>query len=298
MSERAAGPNVTVSSLVCHAHVAMAIDCLRSLVRLCDAPVRFQIHDDGTLTADDCARLGAIGEVRIIGREEADERMESELGTFPAARRFRSESPLALKLLDTVFFHPGPDYAFCDSDVLFLRPFRNPFCLNGTQTNAVFMEDRENSYSVRSWRLLLEPRIVLPSRVNTGIVCLRKPAYDPELLDWFLSRRSGWGVPMLREQTAWALLGMRVGCRKFDTRQVRVMREGDPDAGLVAGHFTARSRGLLPRYTARSMSAAGLVNGSKLEPVRLETVAGGRCGPWTVAAYEGRRLLRRAVHRR
>ena len=45
-----------VSSLVCHSHVRMAIDCLGSLQRLCISPLQFQIHDDGTLTDDDCAR--------------------------------------------------------------------------------------------------------------------------------------------------------------------------------------------------------------------------------------------------
>jgi hypothetical protein len=288
---------ITVSSLVCHAHVAMAVDCLNSLARHCDTPVRFQIHDDGTLTDEDAVRLGQIGDVRLIRRSEADERMHEELGRWPAARRFRSESPLALKLLDTVLFHPGPDYAFIDSDVLFLRPVQNPFRLDHSDANALFMEDREHSYSVRSWRLLVEPRMALPARINTGLVCLRKSVYDPELLEWFLARRSGWGVPSMREQTAWALLGQRVGCRKYSARQVRVMRVGESEDGLVAGHFTARTRELLPEYVARSRSAADCPGGDCGEYVRVETVSAGRCRPFHIAAFEGRRTMRKALQR-
>jgi hypothetical protein len=289
---------LTVSSLVCHAHVAMAVDCLGSLVRLCDTPVRFQIHDDGTLTEEDAVRLGEIGDVRLIRRAEADERMYEELRPWPAARRFRSESPLALKLLDTVLFHPGPDYAFMDSDVLFLRPVQDPFRLDESAVNALFMEDREHSYSIRSWRLLVEPRMALPARINTGLVCLRKSAYDLELLDWFLARRSGWGVASMREQTAWALLGQRVGCRKYSSRQVRVMRAGEAEDSLVAGHFTARTRELLPEYVARSQSAAVCPGGRCREYLRVETVSAGRCRPVHIAAYEGRRAMRKALQRR
>jgi hypothetical protein len=58
----------------------MAIDCLVSLQRLCVSPIRFQIHDDGTLTDDDCAILTEeLSPSCIVSREEADQRMNELL---------------------------------------------------------------------------------------------------------------------------------------------------------------------------------------------------------------------------
>lgn len=273
-----------VSSLVCHSHVAMAVDCLGSLVRHCDAELRLLIHDDGSLTAEDSDRLSELGSVRIVTREEADDRMASELARFPAARSLRSEMPLALKLLDTVAFHPGPNYAFVDSDVLFIRPCRNPFLFDDESTRAIFMDDRENCYCFRSWQLLAERRIRLPARVNTGLVVCRKDAYDLEAIEWFLSRRSCRSIPGMREQTAWAFLGQRVGCRKFDPRHARIMREDEGDGELIAGHFTARTRHLLPEYVTRSLSATG-------DPAGFELIPPGSCGFSDIARFEIRRAM-------
>lgn len=266
----------------------MAIDCLRSIRAHCDRPIRFHIHEDGSITDEDASRLWAIGDVRLVTRREADERMADELKNFPAARRLRDEMPLALKLLDTVLFHPGPDYAFADADVLFLRPFVSPFQLDCHAHHAVFMEDRENCYCFRSWNLLRERSINLPARVNTGLVVFRKSQYDLDALNWFLTRPACRSIPSMREQTAWAFLGNRVGCRKFNQKHARIMREGEPDGELIAGHFTARTRRLLPEYVSKSRSQAAADAGI------LETTDGGSCRASDLAIFEMKRALRKA----
>lgn len=284
-------PPTVISSLVCHAHVDMAVDCLGSIARHCDEPVRFQIHDDGSLTCEDQDKLTVAADVQLVLRGEADDRMADELRNLPAARALREELPLALKLFDTVFFHPGPDYAFADSDVLFLRPFVNPFRLPA-DIHALFMEDRENCYCFRSWGLLSERSIQLPACVNTGLVVFRRSVYDPEALEWFLSRPAVRSIPGMREQTAWAFLGQRVGCRKFSQQHARIMREGEPDGDLIAGHFTARSRHLLPQYVQRSIDC------TTDEGAEVETVDAGSCGFKNILAFELRRAINKLTGRR
>ena len=281
-------PAITISSLVCHTHVKMALDCLGSLRRHCCSNVKFQIHEDGTVTDEDAERLTALGHVRLIRRAEADERMAVELKNHPYALNLRKSFPLALKLFDTVAFHSGPDFAFVDSDILFLRPFANPFQFDeNAQHNAVFMDDRENCYCFRSWGLFREPKIQLPARVNSGMILFRKSHYDVDALEWFLSRPAVQAIPGMREQTAWAFLGHRVSCRKFCPNHARIMREGEPDGELIAGHFTARTRSLLPEYVLKSEQAHALPK------AEFKTIDGGRCRALNVARFELSRIISR-----
>ncbi len=279
----------TVSSLVCHAHVPMATRCLGSLKRRCASPLRFQIHDDGTLTDDDVAVLTeALSPLCIVRRSEADQRMHELLRRHPHALALRSKLPLALKLFDAVLLSSEEPFAFCDSDVLFLRSVVNPFVLPAQDTNAVFIEDREHSYSMRSWQLAFAPGVTLPDRVNTGMICLRRNRYDLDLLDWFVGKRMHAGIPTMLEQTGWALLGQRIGCRKFDPRQIRIMRGNESNDGLVAGHFTARTRHLLDEYFAQSQQTF-----ADQEPVHVGTIPSGKCTALSLGMYETRRIVNR-----
>src|SRR5436305_14292628 len=177
-------PPRIVSTLLGHAHVGMALLCLGSLLRESVEPLTLQVHDDGTLTPADLERLAAgLGEPAVVGRREADERVEALLGERPAARAFRRENPLGLKLLDAALLAPGGELAFCDSDVLFLRPFSGLFALP-EGAGALFMRDPQNAYSVRSWHLLREPRLRLAARVNSGIIAFRTRLFALDLVEW------------------------------------------------------------------------------------------------------------------
>lgn len=278
----------TVCSLVCHSHVDMAMDCLGSLVRLCNEPVRLRIHDDGTLTADDSARLRSLGNVVIVSRPEADQHAEEYLKDFPECRRYRTEHPLALKLLDTVLMCDSESYGFSDSDVLFMRRFQNPFCLSQDDVSAVFMTDRQNSYCFRSWGLLFSARVRLPAHVNTGLIAFRRSLFDLDRVEEFLSQKAVRAIPSMREQTCWAMLGMIHECRRLDPQQVRVMRPGENEDELVAGHFTARTRPLLADYVRRSLLAS-----ADAEPVKIRTVEPGACRAKDLAKFELTRLFAR-----
>lgn len=281
------GDSRWVSSLLGHRQLETALVCLGSLVRHSAEPLALRLHDDGTLTGEDRERLEAgLDPALLVSREEADDRAAGLLARRPALRAYRRDHPLALKLIDAVLFG-GEELAYCDSDILFLRPFRGLFRLPGP-AGAVFMSDRQNAYSVRSWHLLAHRRLRLPRRVNSGVVVYRTGAYDPDLLEWYLSRPELLFAPVWVEQTAWALLGWQSGCRLLDPAQVAFPEAGRPVGdGVAALHFVSPVRSLLPRY-APLAEAAG--DGP---PVEIRSRPAARCRALDMAATEARRWLKR-----
>jgi hypothetical protein len=291
-----------VSTLLGHAHVEMALLCLGSLLRESAEPLRLQIHDDGSLDREDLERLAAgLGEPAVVSRREADERLEDLLSFHPAARAFRRENPLGLKLLDTVFLAPAGELAYCDSDVLFLRPFSGLFALP-EGAGSLFMHDSQNAYSVRSWHLLRERRLRLAARVNSGVLAFRTRLFDLDLLEWFLGHPEYRFAPVWVEQTAWALLGQAAGCRLLDPAAVAFPVPGRaPAEGTVALHFVSPRRALFaplasalgerpPRLPAAPAASAA--------PVEIRSFAAARLTPLGLAATEARRRLGRLFAQR
>lgn len=284
-----------MSNLLCHKYVPMALMCLPTLQKNCDRPVRFLLHDDGSLTEEDMDLLAAgLTDYRVIRRKEADERMAEELARFPASAAFRRETVMALKLCDSLYYNTDDLYVYTDSDILFFRPFKNMFQLPDKDVHALFMHDAyDNCYSFRFWELLATPSVKLPSRVNAGFACLRRSQYDPEWVEWFLSGpakggRRHHGVP---EQTAWAAMGLKLGCRKWDPRYVTVMLPDTPAEDMVVGHFTGFTRDRLDQC-ARDAAAA-----APRPPVEVATVDPGRCTPLDLFVTESLRVSKRIVKR-
>jgi hypothetical protein len=274
-----------VATLLGHAHVEMAVACLGSLRRYSADPIDLRIHEDGSLTAEDRGRLReALGDPDFVPRAEADARVADLLASRPALRAFRRSNPLALKLIDIPLLAGDDDLAYCDADVLFLRPFSGLFRFPGEDTGAVFMSDRQNAYSVRSWHLLTQRRLKLPCRVNSGLLLFRSRFQDPDLLEWYLGRPEFGFAPVWSEQTAWALLGARAGCRLWDPRLVRLPElEGGDALDAVALHFVNPLRGLLPGFLRGAADRRGEA------PVAVGTVPARRCRSWDLAWTEAKR---------
>lgn len=276
----------TVATLLGHAHVEMALACLGSLLRYSAEPLRLRVHDDGTLTEEDRGRLAAgLNDPEFVSRTEADARVEAVLAKRPALRGFRVANPLALKLIDIPLLSQD-GLAYCDSDVLFLRPFAGLFSFSDPETGAVFMNDRQNAYSVRSWHLLRYGRLRVPCRVNSGVLLFRTRFYDPDLLEWYFGRPELQFAPVWAEQTAWALLGQRAGCRLWDPRLIRLPEEDDR-GDAVALHFVSPLRSMLPRRLDQAPDRTGE------PPVAVGTVASRRCHAWDLAWTEVRRRAAR-----
>jgi hypothetical protein len=282
---------MNVSSLICHRDVAMGIECLGSMARSVD-DIRFTLHDDGTLTGEDRAVLRrALPVDVIVERRDADEAMTEKLGRYPACRRARGENVLMLKLLDVALRSDG-DIRYCDTDVLFIRPAVGLFESPG---RAVFMHDIDNGYAVRPWQLWPGNGVRLPRCLNSGLFAFPRVQFDLDYLEWLLSRerfrRIFAHIAVWAEQTCWAALAFRAGCRLWDPRRIAVV---DPKWTLsertVAAHFVSSARDRLPRALADS---ARLKHAAAIVP-QVETVDARECSAFILAKSQLLRRLRRA----
>lgn len=264
---------LTVHGLVCHSHVNLAILCFQSLRQFSIDPVQVTLHDDGSLTAADQDRLRQyIPDVTLIDRIQANELIYPLLQNYPVTAQFRREVPHAIKLLDIALLNQG-DIAYCDSDLLFFRPFSGLFHFPEASVSALFMQDYLEAYSILPWNLLRSRQLRLPSKVNSGLIFMRRDAYDLDFIEWFLSQPAHRSKPLHKmEQTCWAAMGYRAGCRIWHAQQIALIR---PNTSLthhtVAGHFVKEVRYRHPEFVA--MLDRNLV----LDPVSIQTIPAEDC---------------------
>jgi hypothetical protein len=269
---------VTVHSLVCHRHVDMALMCLGSLLNFSQEPLNLIVHDDGSLTAEDGEKLqNGLKNTSIIWRSQADEQMESVLRNYPCSRKRRYEHPLRLKLLDIPLFSQT-DIAYCDSDILFIKPFSGLFRWTDDKTSALFMTDHQEAFSVQPWQLIGKDSIRLCSRVNSGLMLIRKESYDLDFVEWFLSKDEFWNRPNWGGQTCMSALGYRIGCRLWDPKKIiMIQSQSDFSDEIVAGHFSSAVRHLLEAF-----SKHGDRPNQDITPAVIGTVPSTRCQPWNL----------------
>lgn len=287
-----ASPRI-VDSLLGRAQVEMAISCLGSLIAHSADPVRLRLRDDGTLGEAERERLAAalispVGPPSFVSRAEADDVVAPWLARRPSLARFRRDHPLFLKLVDLAIPAAGEEVAYCDADVLFLRPFKNLFRFPSPTDDALFMSDVQNAYSIRSWHLLRHRRLRLPKKVNSGLILVKTRSFDPDLLEWYLSRPEFHFAPPWIEQTGWALLGAAAGCRLFDPRQIAIPGSAGPlPSDAVALHFVSPVRGRLAEAVPSALDRRGE------PPVEIRSSPARPLSPLSLAATEARRLARR-----
>ena len=281
--------SLAVASLVCHRDVPLATRCLSSLLTYSREPLRLSLHDDGSLTDTDIETLTAsLPGARVIRRREADDLMADTLRRHPTCAAFRGRNPFGLKLLDAPLTTDGPVLRYCDTDVLFFRPFQQLFELPD-DVDAVFMTDTHDAYTLRSWQLLAH-RLRLVSRSNAGLMCFRMSRFDLDRVEWFLKQITPSHLRHFAEQTAWALLAAPLVTRQWDNAQVRFIVRGVPrPAGLVAGHYIGPFRDLLGAVSDDDLAP------TSTPPVTLVTQPATTIGALALATREAQRVLRRIV---
>ena len=281
-------PPVTVATLVGHRDAETAVMCLGSLVDCCRQPLRFRVHDDGSLTDSDKTRLTErLIEAEFIEREKANAEMVSRLAGYPFCRKMRERHILGLKIFDVPLMCSENELAFCDSDILFFRSFEGLFEWPNDQTGCLFMQDWQEAHAIRPWHLLPGWGIRLPRQFNSGLFFLRKTSYDLAVIEALLSR----DYPVFQtlgqwlEQTCWAHLAMRAGGRFWSRRQICAVRFPETLTDeLIAGHFTSSVRGLLPRAREKVRLDR--------EPVRVATETMAPLGAWRLSRATLDRFLR------
>ncbi|MCH2213510.1 MAG: hypothetical protein MK110_19605 [Fuerstiella sp.] len=106
-------------TLVDHQHLWTFALGAKSLLRFVDN-LAIVLHDDGSLTEEDQVLIREhIPGLRIITRQEADERMDRVLDPYPFCRQFREKNRVMAQVFDFPQFTAGKRLITFDSDILF-----------------------------------------------------------------------------------------------------------------------------------------------------------------------------------
>ena len=235
---------VSVRTLLCHRDVPLAVEALRTLLACCTDPIRLVVHDDGSLTEADSARLAdALPGCRVLTRRETDDIMAERLAHHPHARAFRAQSVWGLKLLDVALAEPGDCY-YLDGDIRFFRPFSGLFQREALAGRSVFLRDTVwIAYSVRPWHLLDKRRLRLVEGINTGLTLMDRALYDLDFVDWFLGQPDWRVIPAWTEPTCWAALAARSQGHAVDPAQItNLYPSAKITPGTVGAHFLSAHR--------------------------------------------------------
>ena len=267
-----ANPPVSFAALVCERDVDLARECLGAFVQHCADPLSMTFFQDGSLSESGRDSLRAVfPAAHFISRAELDARAEPLLQSRPECRKHRAVNATMLKILDIPAYFTSTPFLFCDSDVLFLRPFLLGAYRRCAADEFVFMQDRKEAYSARIFHLVLKHRLHMPSRLNSGLMSIPPGRFDLDFVEWFLRQPDFCAFPQVVEQTAWAGMTRNERVRFFDPAQIvcastRTARTQE----TVAIHFPSHFKSQLRQFRGTASAAA--------EPVDLRLVRPGTLG--------------------
>lgn len=194
-----------VHSLLGTRHVGMCLWAVKSFMAGTGQPHAVVLHDDGTLTARDVAKLHAhLPGVRVILRSEADRLVEPHLARHPHLRAYRFAtlgrtdwgrrmSVFSLKLLDFTLLGTARKILALDTDVLF---FRRPQEIidwigdDGPGSTLYCFEDYRPTFHaghlLTGFEPIQEPRCYF----NSGLICIDRQVLDFDRLDDWIGRNA------------------------------------------------------------------------------------------------------------
>jgi hypothetical protein len=244
--------DVEVHMLICHRDVTMGIQSLKSLLRF-TPPFAVVVHDDGTLTPEDCALLEHhFPGMRIIGAAEATARVDAELARLglERCRELRRTYVVAPKVFDCAIYSAGKMMMLVDADVIFLEPpteLLRALACRDPRAPMRFNIDVRPCYSWSDDDIRSVTGFALPAQLNSGLVTMR---YDPNtlpelwrLLDRCLALPVIDGLQWVREQTLLAIIGGWHGAVALPPEYdvcARLLRTGRTD--LITHHCLSHQR--------------------------------------------------------
>ncbi len=143
------------------------------------------IHEDGSLTEQDVARLRShFPDARIVRRTDADRELHELLAPFPACRESRRKHNWFLKNFDTWHYALHDRYIVIDSDIVF---FRRPdkmmdWIANGDDSVWV-MEDTREKYALPREQIEALLGFPLWKKVNSGLDLMPRAAFNLPLAE-------------------------------------------------------------------------------------------------------------------
>lgn len=285
MADASSSVPVTVRTLLCRRDVDLFLHCWPTVVAASEESFATTVHDDGSLTPEDIARIEqTIPRSRVLRRAEADARMAAQLARHAHARDFRANSVWGLKLLDVALAEPGDCY-YLDGDIRFFRPFRGLFTRAALAGRSVFLRDTVwTAYSIRPWHLLDRRKLRVVDGINTGLTLIDRTCYDLDYVDWFLAQADWRVIPAWTEPTCWAALAWRANGHAVDPRQLpNLYPRTVVDSETLGAHFLSAYRSTFAHELAQACATGPSVE------VRFEKL--GRLGAWSLGWNQLKRKL-------
>ena len=264
-------------TLICKAHIPMALKCLSSLMECCQFEKRLVVYEDGTLSDEDVTLMeerfpGCI----LVRREEVDDKVARYLTSAPNCRKHRAKNATMLKVIDIPITMTEP-FLFWDCDILFFRKFTlGAFTALGRDT-FVFMRDAKIAYSGRPYKLAFKHRLPMPERLNSGVMSIPLHRYDFEYVEWFLGVEDFVEFPSVVEQTIWAAMTQNRDVTFVDPGQVyNAIGEFGVTDETVAIHFPSYYKERLEKNYEKAGNLRAVSSPSELRfnrPGKLGIVA-------------------------
>ena len=243
----ASDADIEVHMLLCHRHVSMALQGLKSFFRFAPGAIALVVHDDGTLDATDRSHLlHHLPGVRFIEAPDAAATIDAELARLglERCREWRRTLVLARKVFDFPFYSAGKGMLLLDADVIFLeRPTELLNALASTDVRAPmrFNLDVGDMYCWADDQLRAVVGFAPTPRVNGGLIAGRYPrAMLPEM--WHLVEQClALPIPPTTEwwcdQTLYGMIGAWHGAVPLPVEYNvggRLLRQGRDD--LISHH--------------------------------------------------------------
>lgn len=212
--------------------------------------VHIIIHEDGSLRPEDRVTLQSSLPCSFISREEADALITPQLAKYQACLEYRKKYIFGLKLFDITLLEPDT-LAYCDTDILFLKPFSGLFNISQFAADAVFMQDCREAYALRPWHLWPIGPEKLPAKINAGLICFDTSKFDLDRINYFLAKHEGEDAFVKHhawiEQTCWAVAAAKLRCKIYDPQEFIIATPRDLHRfdQATAIHFVSLHRKLI-----------------------------------------------------
>jgi len=193
------------------------------------------IHEDGSLTAQDCALIERLfPHATLIRRAWADEQIAGWLADYPTTYRYRSDpkSFWGIKLVDPYFVAPCEKVFLFDSDVLW---FQHPHTLLGKINHyrqPIFMDGRT------VLEFPLTDGYVITSKLNSGLFVYHKRHFDlAEVEQFFQKLPAGYW----NDQPGYTYVLERPHGADYLDRDIYTLK-GMYDPSMVVKHYVSPKR--------------------------------------------------------
>ena len=237
-------------ALTCHNHLFMYITAVKSLLRFV-SDVALVVHDDGSLTAKDIARIKHHVEgIKVIRRRDADRITRELLGPFPKTRNYRAAITNSLELTDHALFAGREKLLIINSDVLFLqRPDEVIQWMASDNGEVICVYEEEPRHQAA---FLARARSSFPAHVTLALVGLYKDIVDPaeteELLNYAGPSHESW---YLGQNALAALIGRKIEPNKLRFLDQRLYQaSGVFTEGAVFRHYWTSMASLRKQHFA------------------------------------------------